>query len=310
MRILVIYTGGASGKNIEQQLHSYLELQLVAKVDITLLSDIAGADVPYSLSTDLAKEIYNHYKQYDGFVVIHSIDNAAYTANLLAFQLYPIGKPVIFTGTTIGEDFFAFPGNFTNAEQQMYREMSLRTSLVTAIQLATQDVAGVILAYGPNIVRAVRALEPTNLDDVGFASYQEEHIATVKFGIDLAHHGPKRTTDQPQLYAGVDPRIYVLQRMPQPILPPLETYSAILIHTGQDQLLPKQLALPSDRPIFLLGAAERKDVYTATALPAMAPLPALCKLMVGICHYHNGQLAEFMRTPVAGEFAAKERGQL
>lgn len=303
MRILVIYTGGASGTDVEAQLRDYLELQLVAKVDITLLADIAGADIPYSLSTDIAKTIFNGYQQYDGFVVIHSIDNVLYTANLLAFQLYPLGKPVIFTGTTLAEDFFTFPGNFSDPEQVVYREMSLRTSLVTAVQLATQDVAGVLLAYGPRIVRAVRALEPANSDQVGFTSWQEDDIATVRFGIELMNVQYTRQTVTPELQAGVDPRVFILRREPQSdtMAIPADT-KAILLQAYQDQLLPRTLVLPAALPCFVLGARGRKDLpRNMIGLPPLTPNTAICKLMVGSCHYTGKDLTQFMLQNITQE---------
>ncbi|MBI4407117.1 MAG: asparaginase [Candidatus Kerfeldbacteria bacterium] len=306
MHILVIYTGGATGPNIEAQLKDYLELQLVATVDITLLADIAGADVPYSLSTDIAKTIFNGYHKYDGFVVVHSVDNVLYTANLLAFQLYPLGKPVIFTGTTLAEDFFTLPNNnnFSGDEQVMYRKMSLRTSLVTAVQLATQNVSGVLLAYGPRIVHAVRALESTNTDHIGFTSWQAEDVATVRFGIELTTNtGQPRQSVSPELQAGVDPRVIVLRREPQPdtlIIPP-ET-KAVLMHAYQDQLLPRKLVLPPGIPCFVLGTQGRLDLPPGMMIiPPSAPTTALCKLMVGSCHYSGQDLIDFMLMSVTGE---------
>ena len=49
----------------------------------------------------IASDIYQHYQNYDGFVVLHGTDTMAYTASALSFMLENLGKPVIVTGSQI-----------------------------------------------------------------------------------------------------------------------------------------------------------------------------------------------------------------
>lgn len=49
----------------------------------------------------IGEDIFNHYHQYDGFVVLHGTDTMAYTASALSFMLENLGKPVIITGSQI-----------------------------------------------------------------------------------------------------------------------------------------------------------------------------------------------------------------
>ncbi len=49
----------------------------------------------------IARDICEHYDDYDGFIVLHGTDTMAYTASALAFMLKNLAKPVIVTGSQI-----------------------------------------------------------------------------------------------------------------------------------------------------------------------------------------------------------------
>ncbi|HOQ58778.1 MAG TPA: asparaginase, partial [Bacteroidales bacterium] len=48
---------------------------------------IDSSDVDPSIWSKLAHIIYDHYHQYDGFVVLHGTDTMAYSASALSFML-------------------------------------------------------------------------------------------------------------------------------------------------------------------------------------------------------------------------------
>ncbi|RVD88394.1 uncharacterized protein DFL_002581 [Arthrobotrys flagrans] len=47
----------------------------------------------------IAFTIYNNYKDFDAFLVLHGTDSLAYTSSALSFMLQNLGKPVILTGS-------------------------------------------------------------------------------------------------------------------------------------------------------------------------------------------------------------------
>ncbi|XP_037937308.1 L-asparaginase-like isoform X1 [Teleopsis dalmanni] len=49
----------------------------------------------------IAKDIYQSYETFDGFVVLHGTDTLSYTASALSFMLENLGKTVIITGSQI-----------------------------------------------------------------------------------------------------------------------------------------------------------------------------------------------------------------
>lgn len=315
MKVLVLYTGGLpfteefSAQAAAEKVKAYLELQLVAKVEIQILHHIAGADVSFSLAADLGQAIMSNYAKFDGFVIMHSIDNAIYTANLLAFQLTNLGKPVIFTGTTLSENFFNFPGHFSSAEQLAYREMSLRTSLVTSVQLATLNCRGVLLAYGPHIVQAVRANEHLTSDQAGFVAWPDGEVATVRFGIELNAHTPTRHQASPEFNPRYSTHITTLLRQPDLTIPPLpENTQAVLMTAYQDQALPSQLEFPAN----LLTVVTGNTIQTTALPPHLLLLPALplvtaqAKLMAGLGRTTSTEeLKAYLLKNQVGEFGGQ-----
>lgn len=49
--------------------------------------------------TQIAKTIYQNYRLFDAFVILHGTDSLAYTCSALSFMLENLGKPVILTGS-------------------------------------------------------------------------------------------------------------------------------------------------------------------------------------------------------------------
>jgi L-asparaginase len=113
--ILIIYTGGTIGMvrdqdtgalkpfnfdNIYEQLPA---LRLIdAKIDHHCFDPVIdSSDINPSHWQKLGRVIYDNYKSYDGFVVLHGSDTMAYTASALSFMLENLNKPVILTGSQL-----------------------------------------------------------------------------------------------------------------------------------------------------------------------------------------------------------------
>jgi L-asparaginase len=69
----------------------------------------------------IAQSVSDHYKDYDGFVVLHGTDTMAYTASALSYMLCGLAKPVILTGSQLPLG---------------YPRTDARENLTTAIELA------------------------------------------------------------------------------------------------------------------------------------------------------------------------------
>lgn len=114
-RLLLIYTGGTIGmirENDRGSLKAFDFDQLLSKIpEIKLLEneiDTISFEKPIDSSDfgileyqKLAKIIFDNYKEYDGFVVLHGSDTMSYTASVISFMLENLSKPIIFTGSQL-----------------------------------------------------------------------------------------------------------------------------------------------------------------------------------------------------------------
>jgi len=114
-KILVIYTGGTIGMMMNPETNAlepfhfediYTHLPMLKLVDaevsfIEMLPLIDSSDTNPEFWVRLARLIYENYKDYDGFVVLHGTDTMAYTASALCFLLENLSKPVILTGSQL-----------------------------------------------------------------------------------------------------------------------------------------------------------------------------------------------------------------
>lgn len=62
---------------------------------------IDSSDINPNNWVRMAKTIYDHYDQYDGFVILHGTDTMSYSGSALSFMLQNLSKPVVFTGSQL-----------------------------------------------------------------------------------------------------------------------------------------------------------------------------------------------------------------
>ncbi len=114
-KLLIIYTGGTIGmindpetnslvpfdfSMIEEQVPELRRFNFV--IDSHSFSPIVdSSDIDSTVWVKLANIIYDNYKLYDGFVILHGTDTMAYSASALSFMLNNLAKPVIFTGSQL-----------------------------------------------------------------------------------------------------------------------------------------------------------------------------------------------------------------
>jgi len=140
-KVLIIYTGGTIGMVEDPETgvlkpfnfdHLLGELPELKKFDYQL--DTFSVDEPIDSSnmhpafwSQLARFIYKHYHEYDGFVVLHGSDTMAYTASALSFLLENLNKPVVFTGSQLPIGMLRTDG---------------KENLITAIEIAAAHIVG------------------------------------------------------------------------------------------------------------------------------------------------------------------------
>jgi L-asparaginase len=115
-RVCLVHTGGTIGMHRTDQ--GYAPQAGVLKAALDALPELHtdgmpswdliefdplldSSNIAVSEWVKLARTIAEHYRDYDGFVVLHGTDTMAYTASALSFMLDGLAKPVIITGSQI-----------------------------------------------------------------------------------------------------------------------------------------------------------------------------------------------------------------
>ncbi len=62
---------------------------------------IDSSDVNPENWARMAHAVYDHYDDYDGFVILHGTDTMSYSGSALSFMLENLGKPVVLTGSQL-----------------------------------------------------------------------------------------------------------------------------------------------------------------------------------------------------------------
>ena len=153
--ILLIQTGGtiamsAKGDGVElaPQIWSKTlstripELEKLAHIETYPLFFEDSTDLNHTHWIQLATCIYTHYKEYDGFVILHGTDTMAYTASALSYAFKNLQKPVILTGSQV-------PLSSIRSDA--------RRNLINSIEIATTDLQEVAICFNDHVYRGNRA---------------------------------------------------------------------------------------------------------------------------------------------------------
>lgn len=155
------------------------ELGTVATLDCVSLANQDSSDVQPSFWVEIARAIYERYREFDGFVVTHGTDTMALSAAAVSFLLQELGKPIVFTGAQVPFGQVGSDG---------------RTNIVNAVRVATSDLAEVCIVFGSQVIRGCRARKVSAFALEAFESIGELAIGTIGLSLRLAPHARRRST--------------------------------------------------------------------------------------------------------------------
>ncbi len=180
-RILIVHTGGTfvmeSNKEgflkpgdyafdyIENTIPSFFDVEIVQ----TKLMNIDSSLFRPSHWILLAEHIYEHYDEYDGFVIIHGTDTMAYTASALSLMLKNLGKPIIMTGSQLP---------LINRRSDAF--INLIESIEIALESSLNEVA---VLFNHTVFRGNRVKKKDAWDFDAF--YSPNYNSLIKFGIEM-----------------------------------------------------------------------------------------------------------------------------
>lgn len=117
----------------------------------------------------IARDIFENYDTFDGFVVLHGTDTMAYTASALPFLLQGLNKPVVLTGSQI---------------PLVRLRNDARENLITALLLAADyPLPEVCLYFGDKLLRGCRTVK---VNATGFDAFDSPNYPPLgRIGIDI-----------------------------------------------------------------------------------------------------------------------------
>ncbi len=274
-RVYIAYTGGTIGmkrvnghympvpNHLQDLMAATPAFQHPSLPDYTIHQYDPLFDSPDMTPADwsrVARDICDHYHDYDGFIVLHGTDTMAYTASALAFMLKGLAKPVIVTGSQIPL------GELRNDAQD---------NLISSLMLAAHEfvIPEVGLYFHGRLFRGCRAVKVDADGFEAFASPNFPALATLGVGVEIRERLVKRPSTQPpasidlreikapavvgafRLFPGLSARI--LANMLQPPLRGLvlETYGAGNGPTGDKEFL-RVLAEATARGVVIVDCTQ------------------------------------------------------
>jgi len=329
-RLLLLLTGGTmlmtpSGSDADEPLSLDADrtvrdlvaevpsLARIASFDTRRIFHMDSANMQPDDWVTIAKHVHSSINDYDGIVIVHGIDNMAFSASALALMLGPLPKPVVLTGSQ---------------KPIVDVRTDARQNLIDAALVATLPVPEVCIVSGSRALRGARA---TKRDAWGFSAFDSPNLrplVELGIGVDVASHvrapEPIRAFDD-----RLEPRVLAVRVFPG--LEPsfvraavgsgvrgivLEAYGMGTLPVMSRSLLGEiEFARMRDVPVLVVSQCLRGVVdlrrYEGGAAAAKAGAisggdmtveAALAKMMIGLGRYGSGDALEsFLLHSTIGE---------
>ena len=186
-RVYIIYTGGTIGMRPTPEGYApapgYLAAQIMSMTELKsdLMPEVKIQEYDPLLDSanmtpedwyKIARDIGEHYDDYDGFIILHGTDTMAYTASALPFMLEGLGKPVVLTGSQI---------------PLCEVRNDARANIITALTVAANiDIPEVCLCFGNQLLRGCRSVKVSTDGLDAFASPNLPPLGDI--GVDIRIH--------------------------------------------------------------------------------------------------------------------------
>ncbi|KAE8219139.1 hypothetical protein CF319_g7112 [Tilletia indica] len=152
--------------------------------------------------TRLAKDIELNYHDFDGFVIVHGTDTAAYTASALSFLLENLGKCVIVTGSQV--------------PLSQLRNDAVENLLGALFLAGNYIIPEVTLFFSSNLYRGSRVSKVSNNALAAFDSPNMKPLARIGISVEVAWDLVARPKglDKLRVHTTMDSNVAVLRLFP------------------------------------------------------------------------------------------------
>lgn len=309
-KILVIYCGALHGVKPEDVRRWFLdmsEISIIADCEMEIFYSDNTANIKPKDWLSLAAFIYKHYDQYDGFVVLHGLENILYTSSALSFLLQNLSKPVIFTVEHLTEDIRkkSFFGSS--------KEVGVKANLINAVQAATFPIHEVALMFGNKIFRANAARRTGGAGLNVFDAPQSGILGRIDFSIKIFEKNLLQSKGSLKIFWELEEKVCVFFVHPaihtSELFEQLSGYKGIIFDFGDLGVIPDEaenLILKLAKKIAVLVRMNKETDFVMPkhiiSASSMTSKTALVKLMWAFKQTKNLKvLKEIMEYNVAGE---------
>ncbi|SDN51360.1 L-asparaginase [Fictibacillus solisalsi] len=137
---------------------------LPCKIDSKALLNIDSTNMQPEYWVEMAKAVYEHYEEYDGFVITHGTDTMAYTSAALSYMLQDLEKPVVVTGSQIPISF---------------KKTDAKRNIADAVRFACEEIGGVYVVFDGRVIQGTRAIKLRTKSYDSFESINYPYIASI-----------------------------------------------------------------------------------------------------------------------------------
>ena len=178
-KILMIATGGTIASTASENglipsigsgaLLDYVpEIKTFCEVDAVQVFNIDSTNVTPNHWVIIAQTIYDHYENYDGFVICHGTDTMAYTAAALSYMVQHSPKPIVLTGAQKPID-----------KEDTDARINLRDSFLYA---ASDFASDVVIVFQGKVIAGTRAKKIRTKSFNAFESMDFPVLANIRDG--------------------------------------------------------------------------------------------------------------------------------
>ncbi len=164
----------------------------IARLEVETFRAIDSTDMQTSDRIKIARAIYKHANDFDGFVVAQGTDSAVETACALTFMIQKLGKPVVILSAQ--KSIFEYRTDATN-------------KALAAIEVATQDFGEVVIMNGTEVLRGPRAVKLDDYGDDVFRSFRVPPVGKIGVTIEPQGHRIRRFEGDPLLFTDFDTNV-------------------------------------------------------------------------------------------------------
>ncbi len=189
-KLLLLTTGGTiaslEGENglvpemeVDEFLSHLTGLDLLCHIESMPLMNIDSTNMQPENWVEMADTIYEHYHDYDGFVITHGTDTMAYTSAALSYMLQDVDKPIVITGSQIPIAF---------------KKTDAKKNISDAIRYACEEISGVYVVFDGRVIQGTRAIKLRTKSYDSFESINYPYVAFIhEYDIEYnkPFHSPK-----------------------------------------------------------------------------------------------------------------------